>query len=224
MAALLAVPHAGIAAENKPNAIPPTAKGDLRWTTYDGGSIPVPPAEHPRLYLRTHDIPDLERRTSHPVLKPIWDKMQAAAKYNRAAAIEVDAIRYLLSRDVSLGQRTAATALELLQQSSFDMHEQDVTRPIGRLMVTGAVAYDWCYPALTAEQKKGFLEQFLRLAQSLECGYPPPKTHAVTGHYSEWMLMRDMLSTGLAIYDEFPEMYQVAANRFFGIFVPVRDW
>jgi heparin/heparan-sulfate lyase len=38
------------------------------------------------------------------------------------------------------------------------------------------------------------------------------------------MLMRDMLSTGLAIYDEFPEMYQVAANRFFGIFVPVRDW
>ena len=55
-------------------------------------------------------------------------------------------------------------------------------------------------------------------------GYPPPKTHAVTGHYSEWMLMRDMLSTGLAIYDEFPEMYQIAANRFFGLFVPVRDW
>ena len=91
-------------------------------------------------------------------------------------------------------------------------------------MVTGAVVYDWCYPVLTTDQKRAYVDQLQRLARSLECGYPPPKGHSVTGHYSEWMLMRDMLSAGVAIYDEFPEMYNVAANRFFGVFVPVRNW
>lgn len=200
------------------------AKGELPWTLYDGVSIPVPPAEHPRLYLRARDLADLRRRVTAPATKGFWEKMQAAARNDRALAVEVDALRYLLEPDAELGRRTVATALDLLTNTEFDMQQQDVTRPIGRLMVTGAVVYDWCYPVLTAQQKKSYLEQFMRLAHSLECGYPPPRTHAVTGHYSEWMLMRDLLSAGLAVYDEFPEMYQVAANRFFGVFAPVRNW
>jgi heparin/heparan-sulfate lyase len=199
-------------------------QGDVRWTTYDGVSIPVPPAGHPRLYLRARDIPGLQRRTTHPILKPVWEKLQAAAKNNPALAVEVDAVRYLLSKDADLGRRTAATALKLLQDTTFDKTRQDITRPIGRLLTTGAMVYDWCYPVLTPDQKTAYLERFLHLARSLESGYPPPKSHAVTGHYSEWMLMRDLLSAGVSAYDESPEMYQIAANRFFGLFVPVRNW
>jgi heparin/heparan-sulfate lyase len=200
------------------------APSGLEWTAYDGVSIPVPPAEHPRLYLRARDLPDLERRTTHPVLKPVWEKLQAAGRNDPARAAEAEAIRYLLTRDAELGRRTAAAALKLLQESTFDMKRQDITRPIGRLMVTGAVVYDWCYPVLTAEQKKAYLERLLELAKKLESGYPPPKGGAVTGHYSEWMLMRDLLSAGVAVYDEFPEMYRIAAQRFFSLFVPVRNW
>ena len=36
--------------------------------------------------------------------------------------------------------------------------------------------------------------------------------------------MRDMLSAGIAIYDEFPEMYRLAAGRFFREHLPVRNW
>ena len=36
--------------------------------------------------------------------------------------------------------------------------------------------------------------------------------------------MRDLMSAGIAIYDEFPEMYRLAANRFFLYHVPVRNW
>ncbi len=36
--------------------------------------------------------------------------------------------------------------------------------------------------------------------------------------------MRDMLSAGIAIYDEFPEMYRLAAGRFFQEHLPVRNW
>ena len=183
-----------------------------------------PPGEHPRLYLRSRDLPELRRRTTAPATHAFWEKMQAASKKDRAIAIEVDALRFLLTSDSDLGKRTVAAALELMTNAKFDMNQQDVTRPIGRLMVTGAVVYDWCYPLLTAGQKKAYLEQFLKLAHSLECGYPPPASHGVTGHYSEWMLMRDLLSTGLAVFDEFPEMYRTAAARFFGLFVPVRNW
>ena len=36
--------------------------------------------------------------------------------------------------------------------------------------------------------------------------------------------MRDMLSAGIAIYDEFPEMYRLAAGRFFREHLPARNW
>jgi heparin/heparan-sulfate lyase len=194
------------------------------WTTYDGVSIPIPPAEHPRLYLRARDLPDLERRTAHPALKPVYDRLATLGRQSPALGLEYDALRYLLTRDDDLARRTAAVALKLLEDSTFDMAKQDITRPIGRLMVTGAIVYDWTYPVLTADQKARYVDRLRYWATKLECGYPPPKQAVLTGHFSEWMLMRDMLSAGVAIYDEFPEMYQLAANRFFGLYVPVRNW
>lgn len=186
--------------------------------------VPPLPAEHPRLYLRAEHVEDLRRRTGHPRLKPVWQSLQAAAKKNVQIALEVDAVRYLLTRNDELGRRTAASALETLQRAVFDLTRQDITRPIGRMMVTGAIVYDWCYPVLTAAQKKAFVEQFVRLAKLLECGYPPRDIGAVTGHGSEWMLMRDMLSAGIAIHDEYPEMYRIAAERFFTRYVPARNF
>jgi len=185
---------------------------------------PVPPAEHPRLFLRTRDLDDLKRRAAHPALRPVWEELQELAKKNAQIRVEVDALRYLLERDPDLGRRTLATALSTLQQSVFPKDVQDITRPIGRMMVTGAVVYDWCYPLLSAAQKEAFLAQLLRLAKELECGYPPRDIGSVTGHGSEWMIMRDMLSAGIALYDEYPEMYRLAAGFIFQRFVPARNW
>jgi heparin/heparan-sulfate lyase len=207
----------------KSNSAAVSNPADLKWEQAEGVSIPIPPAEHPRLYLRERDIPDLRRRTTHPVFKSAWEKLQDLGKTDPARAVEADALCYLLSRDVELGKRAVATALEVMVKSNFPRSGSG-TRPTGRIMVTGAIVYDWCYSVMTAEQKKAYLEQFLRLAHNLECGYPPPKTGVVTGHYSEWMLMRDLLSTSIAVYDEYPEMYRFAASRFFSLFVPVRNW
>ena len=186
--------------------------------------VPPLPAEHPRLYLRAQHVEDLRRRTEHPRLKRVWEELQALGKKNVQIGLEVDAVRYLLARDAELGRRTAAAALETLERATFDLTIQDVTRPIGRMMVTGAIVYDWCYPVLTPAQKQAFVAQFVRLAKQLECGYPPRDIGSVTGHGSEWMLMRDMMSAGIAIHDEYPEMYQIAAGRFFANYVPARDF
>jgi heparin/heparan-sulfate lyase len=196
---------------------------DLPWEKHEGVSIPIPPPEHPRLFLRTRDLADLQRRTTHPVLQPIWEHLASQGAKSEQGRIEFDAVRFLLSRDAGLGQRTVAAALELMTNTNFPRSGPG-TRPTGRAMVTGAMVYDWCHPLLTAGQKQAYLEQFLRLARNLEFGYPPPKGDAVTGHNSEWMLMRDLLSAGIALYDEFPEMYRIAASRFFSFHAPVRNW
>src|ERR1022692_1689810 len=90
---------------------------DVKWIDVDGVHMVEPPPEHPRLYLRARDLPDLRRRLVHPVLKPHWDALQAAAKDSSQIRLEVEALRYLLDRDAARGRRTVADALALLQKS-----------------------------------------------------------------------------------------------------------
>ncbi|MBI4908803.1 MAG: heparinase II/III family protein [Acidobacteria bacterium] len=204
-------------------AIPAMLSG-AEWMVYDGTRIPVPPAAHPRLFLQSKDIPDLQRRAAHPQWKAVWERLQTLGEREPTLGVQADGLRYLMNRDETAGRRALDNVLRLMRETKFNPKQQDVTRPIGWLLMTAAVAYDWCYPLLTPADKKEFLDRMMTLTRSLECGYPPPKQGGVTGHYSEWMLMRDMLSAGVALYDEFPEVYQVATQRFFTVFVPVRNW
>jgi hypothetical protein len=197
-----------------------SSAADVKWIDVDGVHMVEPPPEHPRLYLRARDLPDLRRRLVHPVLKPHWDALQAAAKASPQIRLEVDALRYLLDPDSTRGRRIVADALALLQQSKGETE----SRKTGRMMVTGAIVYDWLYPELTPDQKSAFIADFVRLAKNLECHYPPRKVGLIIGHPSEWMILRDMLSAGIATYDEDPEMYRLAAGLFFAYHVPARAW
>jgi heparin/heparan-sulfate lyase len=201
----------------------PAFAAEAHWIESGGVRIFEPPREHPRLYLQSADLPDVRRRMAHPVLKPVWQQLQDAAKMNTQIRVEVDALRYLVDRDGQLGRRTIADGLRQMERFREEK-EQNNSRKIGRMMVTGAIVYDWCYALLTAEQKEAFAKNFVRLAGMLECHYPPRRAGLVIGHPSEWMILRDMLSAGIAIYDEAPEMYRLAAALFFGEHVPARSW
>ncbi len=195
----------------------------LEWKTYSDVTIPIPPAEHPRLFLKTKDIDDLKKRVTHPVTKPYWDNLKKDAKSNVQIRVEVNSAEYLMTGDQQLGSQTLALALQTLQHYTWNPDKSDVSREIGRMMVTGAVAYDWCYPLLTTEQKSAFHVEFLRLANALECGYPPDMGW-ITGHGSEWMVFRDMLSAGVALYDEYPDMYLHVTHVIFKYAIPARDF
>lgn len=199
------------------------AGGTLEWKAAEGTKIPVPPAVHPRLYLRPEHAAQLKSRIENPVLKPLAERLEAAAKKGGQAKVEWDAIQFLVTGDRVRGRATVEAALALLKACELP-DRKDACRVTGRMMVTGAIAYDWLYPLLTPEEKKAFVKEFVRLAKTQECGYPPKGQGSVTGHASEAMIMRDMLSAGIAIYDEFPEMYTLAAGRFFREHLPVRNW
>ena len=186
----------------------------VHWKDSNGTKIPVPPSEHPRLYLRDEHVGDLKSRLEHPVLDSVITRLTNLARRNDLYKIEMDAVQYLINKDKKLAKDTIKSTIKFLQNAELP-DRNDACRVTGRYMVTGAIVYDWMYPHLTANDKKIFITELIRLAKTLECGYPPTQQGSVTGHSSEAMIMRDLLSAGIAIYDEYPEMYNLAAGRFF---------
>ena len=201
----------------------PAAMPELTWADVGGVRIPVPPSEHPRLYLRREHAAQLPARLQDPVLQPVVSRLEAMSRKSPQGRVEWAALQYLARPNRAEGRETVERTLELLKRTEL-ADRQDACRETGRMMVTGAIVYDWLYPLLTADEKQAFIAELVRLAKTQECGYPPTRQGSVTGHSSEAMVMRDMISAGIAIYDEFPEMYHLAAGRFFREHLPVRNW
>lgn len=218
------------------------SQGSVVWQNVNGVSIPIPPKEHPRLYLKAEHVPSLTVRKTDPVLKKLWSQLVDLAVDRKpeeipanknlayyfdpkgmAARAELMAMDYLIHGDANTGREAITSVLDSLEKAVYP-NISDISRAIGRFMVTGAIVYDWCYDLLTPNEKTRFVNAFVKEAKKLECGYPPVKQGSVVGHTSEWMIMRDLLSAGIAIYDEFPEMYHLAAGRFFKEHLPVRNW
>jgi len=199
------------------------AWGETPWKEIGGVKIPVPPPDRPRLYLRPEHAAELRARRDHPVLAPVVERLEYLARRREHFKLEWDAVEYLIDGNRELGRETVERALALLKKSELP-DRNDACRVTGRMMVTGAIVYDWLYPLLTEEEKQEFIRELIRLAKTLECGYPPTRQGSVTGHSSEAMIMRDMISAGIAIYDEYPEMYDLAAGRFFREHLPARNW
>ncbi|TKG96895.1 DUF4962 domain-containing protein [Puteibacter caeruleilacunae] len=212
------------------------------WKDVDGVNMPIPPNEHPRLYIRGHQIDELKKRLKDPELKATWDQLMEMKEDWKPEEIpaekgwrfyveqkgltvraELNALQYLVTGEKKYGRKAITSIIDTLETADYP-HVGDVSRAIGRLMVAGSIVYDWCYDLLEDQEKQRYVKAFIRLAEGMECGYPPIKQYSITSHTSEWMLMRDMISTGIAIYDEYPEMYNLAAGRFFKEHLVVRNW
>jgi heparin/heparan-sulfate lyase len=193
---------------------------------------PTPPSEHPRLYIRAQDLPLIRQRLNHPLMAPVWKKVQAAAHAKPEGLNQTEMTRWiaakalvrLLDNDPASGRDAIETLRTVLPAADFDLKAQDISRQIGALMLSTAFVYDWCYPQLTADDKSLFITHLGRLARMLETGYPPTRGGNITGHAGEAMLLRDTLGAGIAIYDENPEMYRLASRRIFAEQIPARNF
>ena len=150
--------------------------------------IPLPPREHPRLYLRQEHVAQLPARLQDALLQPVVKRLRAKAKRSPQRRIEWDALQYLVSPSQAEGRAIIQRTLALLKRTEL-ADRQDACRETGRMMVTGAIVYDWLYPLLTADDKQAFIAELVRLAKTQECGYPPKRQGSVTGHSSEAMIM-----------------------------------
>ncbi|MBT3381591.1 MAG: hypothetical protein HN742_31225 [Lentisphaerae bacterium] len=227
-------------------ATPHGVLGGLQTTLPDlRSSFPkppiLPPAEHPRVYLRQAHLPMIRERAKHPrlaeeytLLKRIADRewdgtfpepgTPEGGNYHRRylSIIEANAFLYLLEEDDERGRR-AVVMLQKALNTVVVADRHDVTRDYGRIIFCCAVIYDWCYPFTDEAWRKAVLKHMIGFAKMTEIGFPPKGQGTVTGHGSEAQLMREQLAAGIAVYDEYPDWYLFGAGRFFAEYVPARN-
>lgn len=47
------------------------SRTEVTWEKMEDVTVPVPPQVHPRLYVRSADLPDLKKRMNHPHVKDV---------------------------------------------------------------------------------------------------------------------------------------------------------
>lgn len=212
--------------------------------TPDARDFTPPAGEHPRLYLRSGDIPDVRERMRSREGKAIIAQMERnsadrtpaeeAAETDRGfryyakmrgltSRAQLQALRYLTEGDADTARTAITSVLDSLRRTHFGTR-QDLSRASGIMIMTGAIVYDWCYNQMTPEERQEYIREFIRIAGTMECGYPPKRNEPIAGHSSEWMLLRDLLSASVAIYDEYPDMYDILMEQFGSDYRPVRNY
>ncbi len=206
-----------------------------------GLNIPLPPPEHPRLFLRKTDIPAIKAKMNHHLLKECCDKIYKSAGYetdgkliqenteynldNRVLnAIEARAFMYALNGDRTKGNEAVDMVFNLNNTVILERANHDLFRSIGRVILTTAIVYDWCYDLISEGEKKSLIAVMESLGTRMEIKWPYLVQNSVTGHGVEEQISRDMLSCGIAVYDEKPEIYKRVAGRIFAEIIPARNF
>jgi hypothetical protein len=127
---------------------------------------------------------------------------------------------YVATQKANYGKDAVSGILNLHQTLAIDETKSDVTRDFGRVIFSTALVYDWCYDLLSTDDKAKLIAQIEMLGSRMEIEWPKLKQGSVTGHGVEAQIFRDMLSAGVATYDEQPQMYQRAAGRVFAEMYP----
>ena len=201
---------------------------------------PVKPIEgHPRVFLTNEHVAKLKEYVKSPELAPAWEAVKQTAALdldsnlpNKASGnydanvvnmVQSRALLYVMGeKDKAYAKETIKHARNVLQTVTFP-NISDITRQMGTVMTMGAVVYDWCYDHMTDDDKKFFIGKFKQICSLKEIGYPPKDFEdGVGGHMGEYEIHRDMLSCGIACYDEDPEMYELGAGILFSQFIESR--
>lgn len=219
-------------------------QNEVVWKEMNGVTVPLPPLEHPRLFVRSWEIPALKEKMEHAEGKNIIRKLTKASVPRTAeeeakekdrgfryyakmrgvtSKVQLQALEYLVNGDEAQARAAITAMLDTLKKTNFG-RKNDLSRASGAMMMVGGMVYDWCYDKMTPQERQEYIKEFVRIAGTMECHYPPKRTEPIAGHSSEWMILRDMLSCGIAIYDEYPDMYDHVINMLYEDYIPVRNY
>ena len=203
-------------------------------------TLPEPPNEHPRLFFRKADLTNLKMKASHPLLKESWERINQYANNTTDGkltqgiihnydvqiinAIEAKAFMYALTGDQKMGNEAIDILFNMNNTLVINHEKNDVCRDIGRVILAAAIVYDWCYDLISLPEKKILIRLMESLAVDMEVKWPLLVQGSVTGHGVEAQVARDILSFGIAVYDENPEIYHRAAGRLLAELIPAQNF
>jgi heparin/heparan-sulfate lyase len=197
----------------------------------------VPPPSRPRVWVNAESLPRVRANLTRGENAPLWAKVQEQAakpfefapqpeaEVTHNAALESAAVAkafvFLMTGERERGTEAVGLIRRYIPAVEFD-NLLDITREIGRAIYSGALVYDWCYELLTPADREAIRAGLMRLAEDMEIGWPPFLQTIVNGHGNEAQVNRDLLSMGIAIYDEDPVPYRYCAYRILEELVPMR--
>ena len=208
-------------------------------------TLPVPPAGHPRLFFRKSDLPAIKARMEHPMFRDCWERVRKNAAtdtdgkfqegdifswtgdtYNTRIlnAIEAKAFMYAFTGDQKTGNEAVDLIFNVHNTVVINTRKSEVWRDIAPIIFVTSVVYDWCYDLISPAERKSLIAIMESLAADMAIRWPRLVQGSVTGHGVESQLARDMLSVGIATYDEKPEIYRRAAGRLFAEFIPAQNF
>ncbi|MFK7900365.1 MAG: heparinase II/III family protein [Cyclobacteriaceae bacterium] len=213
-------------------------------------NYPVPPKEHPRVFIRATDIPNLKRKfNSTDVrlsnlrrniieqsnmsygLEKLTEKSNLDHQFHRA--IEANAFLYVVNNDKKAGLKAKEMTLtcmrKLYKQQCLDHKRLHLmsSRNVTNLTLAAGIVYDWCYDLFSLEEKKELINHVIRLAKISEFGWPIhvnkfPLFKFIAPHWAEEK-HPCMLGFGIACYDEDPSIYNSMVKHLYDRFVPIRN-
>ena len=154
-----------------------------------------------------------------------------------AAIIQAKALAYLLTGDEEYGYQAIYATKNMLLTFTIDhSYASDIFRIYGWAMYTAGIVYDWCYDLMTELDRS----QFVRGVQKYCCedcvcgsgdkmtmGFPPTYEQAnqgaIAGHGTNVALQRDYLAFSIAIFDEYPDWYDLIGGRFYHEYVTANN-
>ena len=105
-------------------------------------TLPVPTAEHPRLFFRKADLSSIKMKTNHPLLKESWEKVNQSASFATDGkleqgvihnyniqiinAIEAKAFLYVLTGDQKIGNEAVDLIFNLNNTLIINHKKNDV--------------------------------------------------------------------------------------------------
>lgn len=213
-------------------------------------SIAMPsyvPQGRPRLTVTEKDIPTVKSNLTHPQNEASYRAILTAADYDASecdlppvttkgannynsrglAYIESNAFLYLVNGDVERGRKAIDGSFRFL--STMDINNlsgEQRSRQGNFALYIVAQTYDWCYSLLTPEERKELIALGMRQVQNSEYGWPPSTAETVyaSGHLVEADFMKNLLAFGIAIYDEYPDVYNIVAGWVFSEFIPTKNY
>lgn len=203
----------------------------------------VPANQHPRVLITAEDVPKLRERMAMEEYQIAYEKLIADSevqtdgrleKPQNASAgnfndrvlryVEANSFRYLTEGREEYAKSAVSAMLNYFDTYEISSNKEMQMREAGDILYIAAISYDWCYDTLSAGEKQRYLSGILDAAGRLHIGYPPVKQGAVVGHGTEAQLFRDLLSAGIAVYDEEPQMFDSVIKRLMEDHIPARKF
>ena len=208
--------------------------GDLFKSPFPHPPVYPKNSVHPRVMVSSHNIDKIKANLKKPQNASAYSsyleycKKEMTGEYDGntfelLTRIEAKAFHYLLTGDELYGYQAIYNVKNAILTAEHI--EIDPYRAYGLTMYVAACVYDWCYCLLTDTDKSEIVRGCINLlGKRMEVGCPPAKEGAIAHHTVECQILRSYLSLGIAVYDEYPDIYEFVAGRLYNDIVPAQNF